>query len=101
MALKANCYVIRARHQKCGARHMRAAVQAQFAVVTLHAAGKLPQLPPDIITSANLVRLVREKLAQDPEYLMLRLGKLDRKTILSAAQEQGITYRSVRGRPRR
>jgi hypothetical protein len=101
MALKANAHVIRARLQKKRARHLRGAIQAQFAAVVLLDAGKLPQCEPNIVTSADLIRLVRNQLGQDPEYCKLKLGKLDRKTILAAAREQGIVWRSVRGRPRR
>jgi GNAT superfamily N-acetyltransferase len=102
MALKANCYVIKARHEEHG-RHMRGAMPAQYAIAALHAAGELPQSPPHkIVTSATLIRLVRKLLKQHPEYRKLGLGQLDRKTILSAADDQGIKYRPVgRGRPRK
>src|SRR5262249_7923110 len=101
MALKANPYVIRARHKEHDTRHMRrGATASQYALADLHAAGKIPQSPPDIITSAGLIKLVREQLKG--KLPRGELDQLERKTILSAADDLGIKYRSLpRGRPPR
>jgi hypothetical protein len=102
MEFKADCYVISARHKPHGTRHMRpAAIAAQYALADLHAAGSLPQSPPDkIVTSDKLDRLVRKQL--EGKLPRGELDQLDRKTILLVADDMGIKYRlSPRGRPPR
>ena len=70
---------------------------AQVAIGLLRQQGKLS---PDI-TGPELLRLTREQLDKHSEFKDRKLGRIDDKTIFKAAKLQGVTWRSVRGRPRK